>query len=327
MSRRLFLQQSLWGAAAVVGMPGIGVTESTQPSKEQLPDLGVNGRLYGRVVFPPDNPWNQDISKSPVDANSNKLIASIGADRKLHPDFGTFWDGRPSGFQYLVVDGQEPRLPVEFEYADESEPGPYPIPLTAPIEGGPTAPNDADRHVLVIDREAWKLYEMFHCFPGQAGWKAGSGAIFDLQSGALRPAGWTSADAAGLPIFPGLVRYEEVFETGAIPHALRFTCRKTRRAYVSPARHFASPHKDENLPPLGMRVRLKGDFNIARFPAPCQVILKCMQTYGMLLADNGSDWFFSGAHDPRWNDDEIGQLKRLKGSDFEVVQMGELTTG
>ena len=300
---------------------------ATAEPKPKSPDLGVNARLYGQRLFPETDPWNLDISKAPVDARSSTLISSIGIDKNLHPDFGTFWEDRPSGFQYLVVDGAEPRLPVEFEYADESDPGPYPIRLSAPIEGGPTAPDDADRHVLVIDRQNWKLYELFHSFPKKTGWKAGSGAIFDLQTGELRPDGWTSADAAGLPIFPGLVRYEEVFERGVIPHALRFTCRRTRRAYVSPARHFASSHADETLPPMGMRVRLKADFDIDKFPAPCQVILTCLKTYGMLLADNGGDWFVSGAHDTRWNDDEIGQLKQLKGHDFEVVQMGDLTTG
>lgn len=325
--RRHFLQQSLSGTAAFAGLFRLAAAEPKPVSKLRSPELGVNARLHGHRLFPETNPWNLDISKAPVDARSSALIASIGIDKKLHPDFGTFWEDRPTGFQYLVVDGDEPRLPVEFEYADESDPGPYPIRLSAPIEGGPQAPDDADRHVLVIDRQNWKLYELFHSFPGTTGWKAGSGAIFDLQTGELRPDGWTSADAAGLPIFPGLVRYEEVFENGVIPHALRFTCRKSRRAYVSPARHFASSQTDENLPPMGMRVRLKADFDISKFPAPCRVILTCLKTYGMLLADNGGDWFVSGVHDTRWNDDEIGQLKQLKGHHFEVVQMGELTTG
>lgn len=289
--------------------------------------LGPGASLGGRRPFPADNPWNTDVSQAAVDPNSNALIASIGLDTGLHPDFGTVWQGAPIGIPYVVVSGGQPRVPVSFEYAGESDPGPYPIPPDAPIEGGPAS--DGDRHVLVIDRDTWRLYELFAAYPeaGGASWRAGSGAVFDLNSNALRPAGWTSADAAGLPIFPGLVRYDEAVERRAINHALRFTASRTRRAYVYPARHFASSRTDANLPPMGMRVRLQAGFDVSSFPPAVQVILTALKTYGMLLADNGSNWYVSGAPDPRWNDDELATLRRVRGRDFEVVQMGPLVTG
>ena len=207
-------------------------------------------------------------------------------------------------------------------YGDESDPGPYPVPPDAPIEGGPNS--DGDRHVLVIDRDNWKLYELGYAFPinNGASWNANCGAIFDLNSNALRPAGWTSADAAGLPIFPGLVRYDEVFEQQEIKHAIRFTAQITRRAYVAPARHWASSNKSVDRPPMGMKVRLKASFDISSFTPAMQVILRAMKKYGMILADNGSNWYFSGAPDMRWSDDELNALKTLKGSNFEVVKMG-----
>ena len=217
-------------------------------------------------------------------------------------------------------------VPVKFDYADESDPGPYPIPPDAPIEGGPKA--DGDRHVLVIDRDHWKLYELWNAHPidGGRSWQAGSGAVFDLASNKLRPAGWTSADAAGLPVFPGLVRYDEVVERKAITHALRFTCVHSRRACLPPATHFASKSDDPDLPPMGMRVRLRADFDISGFPPEAQVILTALKKYGLILADNGSDWYLSGAPDPRWNDDALNTLKRVKGSDFEVMKMDGLVT-
>ena len=196
------------------------------------------------------------------------------------------------------------------------------MPANAPIEGGPTS--NGDRHVLVIDRDNWKLYELGRAFPinGGVSWNVDCGAIFDLNSNALRPAGWTSADAAGLPIFPGLVRYDEVIEQSLIAHALRFTVNNSRRAYVAPARHFASSSTNANLPPMGMRVRLRASVNISGFSPAMQVILRAMKQYGMIVADNGSNWYFSGAPDPRWNDSELHTLSAIKGSDFEVVQMG-----
>ena len=277
--------------------------------------------LPAKGVFPADNPWNRDISREPVDPNSAALVKSIGLEKPLHPDFGTTYQGAPNGIPFIVVGGNQPRVPVQFQYKDESDPGPYPIPAEAPIEGGPAG--KGDRHVLVIDRDAWKLYELFSAHPVDGGksWRAGSGAIFDLASNKLRPAGWTSADAAGLPVFPGLVRYDEVMEKKTISHALRFTCVRTRHAYVAPATHFASKLTDANLPPMGMRVRLRADFDISKFPPAAQVILTALKKHGMLLADNGSDWFLSGAPDPRWNDDDLNTLKRVKGRDFEVIQM------
>jgi len=287
--------------------------------------LGPGASLEGRRPFPANNPWNTDISGAPVDPNSAALIASCGL-RNLHPDFGTTWNGAPNGIPYIVVSGSQPRVPVTFDYADESDPGPYPIPADAPVEGGPSG--SGDRHVLIVDRDNWVLYELFSAYLRDGGlrWEAGSGAIFDLNSNELRPAGWTSADAAGLPIFPGLVRYDEVVEQGEIRHALRFTCPATRRAYVPPARHWASNRTDANLPPMGMRVRLAAGFDISGFPAEVRVILTALKRYGMFLADNGSGWYISGAPDPRWNEDAIGALKTVPSSAFEVIRMEGIVT-
>ncbi len=275
--------------------------------------------LNGRRPFPADNPWNTDVSGAPVDARSSTLIASCGL-RNLHADFGTVWNGAPNGIPYVLVRSSQAKVPVTFDYADESDVGPYPIPPSAPIEGGPSS--SGDRHVLVIDLDAWKLYELFDAHPvnGGTSWRAGSGAIFDLNSNALRPAGWTSADAAGLPIFPGLVRYDEVVEQRAINHALRFTCPRTRKAYVSPARHYASNDTSSALPPMGMRVRLKATFDTTAFSPNVRVILRAMMKYGMLLADNGSGWYVSGSPDPRWSDDELATLGRVPSSAFEVIR-------
>ena len=308
-----------------IGLMAAGSTvRGRGQAREGKPDLGAGARLRGKPVFPDDNPWNTDISKQPVDPHSDTLIASIGLDKSLHPDFGGRYHGMPSGIPYIVVAGNQPGVAVHFKWPDESDPGPYPIPPDAPIEGGPDA--TGDRHVLVVDRDHWKLYELFRAFPEGAGWRAGTGAVFNLNSDQLRPEGWTSADAAGLPIFAGLARYEEAVERRSIPHALRFTCRLTRRAYVTPARHFASRSNDPDLPPMGMRVRLKASVNIAGFPPTAQVILKALKKYGMILADNGGDWFVSGAADPRWNEQELETLKRVKGADFEVVQMDKIVT-
>jgi hypothetical protein len=225
-----------------------------------------------------------------------------------------------------VVSGAQSKIPVSFMYASESDPGPYPIPAGPPIEGGTSS--SGDRHVLVVDRDNWKLYELFDAHPVNGGerWTAGSGAVFDLSSNALRPSGWTSADAAGLPIFAGLVRYEEAVEQSEIRHALRFTCPRTRRAYVAPATHWASSSTDAALPPMGMRVRLRADFDVTPFPPEVRVILRAMQRYGMLLADNGSGWYVSGAPDSRWSDDKLSTLSRVRSTDFQVVRMGRVVT-
>jgi hypothetical protein len=287
------------------------------------PETGIN--LEGRRPFPDDNAWNKDISNEEVDPNSNTLIASIGLDKGLHPDFGTVYEGAPIGIPFVVVSGSQPLVQIKsFLYNDESDAGPYPIPADAPIEGGSNS--DGDRHILIVDKDNFILYELYRAFKTQNGWSADAGAVFDLNSNELRPAGWTSADAAGLPIFPGLVRYEEVVELGEIRHALRFTVSKSRRAYLSPARHFASSNTSSDLPPMGMRVRLKANFDISSYPEHVQVILRAMKKYGMFVADNGSDWFVSGAPDSRWNDDELSEIKNIKGSNFEVVKMGAVVT-
>ena len=277
--------------------------------------------LPARLVFPPDNDWNRDISADSVDVDSDSLIAHCGATASLHPDFGTWYQGALFGIPFATVDSTQPRVPVSFQYADESDPGPYPIPPNVPIEGG--GASTGDRHVIVVDVDDWKLYELFSARPidGGASWTAGSGAIFDLATGALRPDGWTSADAAGLPIFPGLVRYDEAVTAGTITHALRFTCPITRRAYVPPARHEAGSTTSIYAPPMGMRVRLKASVDISGFPAEDRAILQALKTYGMYVADNGGPFFVSGAPDPRWNDATIDLLKQIHGSDFEVVRM------
>ena len=311
----------------LLGCGGGGGTpaERTDPPPEVgVPDLGPGANLNGYRLFPQDNAWNTRVDTLPVDPNSATLIASIGAGDPLHPDFGADWNGGPFGIPYVVVGAAQPAVPVAFTYADESDPGPYPIPANAPIEGGPSS--SGDRHILVLDRDARRLYEVFAAYPdGIGGWTCASGATFDLTSNALRPAGWTSADAAGLPILPGLVRYDEV-AAGEIPHALRFTCAATRRAYVPPATHWASSDTSADLPPMGMRVRLKATFDDSGFPLQARVILVALKRYGMLLADNGGDWYVSGAPDARWDDDQLNALKTLRGSDFEVVQMGAVTT-
>ncbi len=315
------------GLGHIGGGPPDDPPATPTPTPGATPDLGPGASLHGKQLFPPDNPWNQDISAMPVDPNSANLISSIGLNTGLHPDFGTVYNGAPNGIPYVVVSGTQPRVPISYTaYGNESDAGPYPVPANAPIEGGPNS--TGDRHVLVIDRDNWKLYELGYAFPQNNGasWNANCGAIFDLNSNALRPAGWTSADAAGLPIFPGLVRYDEVFEQGVIAHALRFTVHDSRRAYVHPARHWASSNTSPNLPPMGMRVRLKASFDISGFSPAMQVILRAMKKHGMIVADNGSNWFISGAPDPRWNDNELSTLKAIKGSSFEVVQMGTIVT-
>lgn len=274
--------------------------------------LLVLAQDLGKIqVFPKDNPWNWDVSRHKVHPLSAKYVESIGADEPIHPDFGTEY-----GIPFCVVGGKQKKVAVKFEYADESDPGPYPIPDDAPVEGGADA--KGDRHVLVIDKDARVLYEMFSSFKDGKGWKAGSGAIFKLDKNDLRPDGWTSADAAGLPVFPGLVRYEEVAR-GEIPHAVRFTVRKSQKKYLYPATHCASKETDEALPPMGLRFRLKADVDIAGYPKNVQVILRALKKHGMMVADNGSDWFISGAPDKRWNDDELHSMQKLKGGDFEAV--------
>lgn len=278
--------------------------------------------LGGCQVFPQNNPWNQDISAAPVAANSSNYMAkmaSLGGNQKLHADFGS---DPTYGIPFVVVPSTQPMVPITFTaYGDESDPGPYPIPATAPVEGG--SASDGDRHVLVLQQGSCKLYEMYRAFKTGTGWSADSGAIWDLKTGALRPAGWTSADAAGLPILPGLVRYDEV-KSGQITHALRFTVSKTQKGYILPATHWASSSTDANLLPMGARLRLKASFDTSGYSGDARVILEALKKYGMIVADNGSNYYISGATDSRWNDDDLNQLKTVPGSAFEVVNTGSI---
>ncbi|HEV3000341.1 MAG TPA: hypothetical protein VGW75_06345 [Solirubrobacteraceae bacterium] len=269
--------------------------------------------IAGCPLFPADNHWNQPVDRLPVHARSDAMMRSIGLDRPVHPDFGSGrYEGRRIGIPYRVVPRGLRRVRVRFEHAAESDRGPYPIPRDPPIEGG------SDRHMLLVERGTCRLYELFDARRGRRGWLAGSGAIFDLRSNRLRPRGWTSADAAGLPILPGLVRYDEV-RRGAIRHALRFTVQRTRRAFVYPARHFASPHSSLDLPAMGQRLRLKRRVDPSAFPRQSRVIVRALKRYGMLLADNGSSIYVTGAPSPGWDNDDLRSLGQLTGSDFEVV--------
>jgi hypothetical protein len=268
-------------------------------------------------IFPRTNAWNQRVDSLPVARNSTEIVASIGAERGLHADFGSgLWNGGPIGIPITVVGRRQPRTRVAFEYAGESDRGPYPIPRNVKIEGGRAS--TGDRHALILDRDACKLYELYSLYPAGRGWRAGSGAVWNLRSNRLRPAGWTSADAAGLPILPGLARSDEV-RRGVIDHALRFTVQRSRRAYVYPARHFASDLTDANLPPMGLRLRLKAGFDVSRFPRQARIVLVALKRYGMVVSDNGSSWYITGAPDPRWSNDQLHTLGQVKGSDFEVV--------
>ena len=281
-------------------------------------------RAPGCQVFPRDNHWNLRVDGLPVAGDSARLVRGIGLERRLHPDFGAgLYEGRPIGIPYTTVSRRQRRVRVSFEYADESDRGRYPIPRRAPIEGG--RHSDGDRHVIVVDRDRCRLYELFAAYPEQGGrrWRAGSGAVWSLRSNRLRPRGWTSADAAGLPILPGLARYEEV-RRGTIDHALRFTAQRTRRAYLYPARHFASSSDDAALPPMGLRVRLRASFDTAGFPRQARIVLTALKRYGMILADNGSPWFISGAPSPGWDNAELHELRRVRGADFEVVDTSSL---
>jgi len=276
----------------------------------QSPDLS------GIPLFPADNPWHFDISNFPVHPNSANLVNSVGTSTGLHPDFGTVYDGAPMGIPYIVVGSGQPKLPVAFDYADESDPGPYPAPLDAPIEGG--SASTGDRHVIVVDSSSALLYEMWDSHPLANSWQAGSGAKFDLASNTLRPETWTSADAAGLPILPGLVRYDEI-RRGVIDHAIRMTVSTSRKSYLWPARHQAGSTSSLNAPAMGERFRLKASFDTTGYPATAKVVIAAMKKYGLIVADNGSNWYISGAPDERFSDDELNALKGIKGRDFEAV--------
>ncbi len=279
--------------------------------------------VNGCPIFPANNIWNTPITNLPVDPQSAAYINSIGATTGLHPDFGSGdYEGETIGIPFTTVPAGQTKVKVSFEYDDESEPGPYPIPPNAPTEGGPNG--SGDRHVIVMQEGTCKLYEMFDAEkqPDNS-WKAGSGAVYDLNSNALRPADWTSADAAGMPILPGLIRYEEV-KAGVINHALRFTVKTSRNTYVWPARHKASSSTGSNLPPMGQRFRLKANFDISKFTPDVKVILTALKTYGMFMADNGSNWYISGVTDERWDNDMLGLLKDVPGSAFEAIDESSL---
>ena len=277
-------------------------------------------QIGGCPAFPSSNAWNRDVSRSPVDPRSARYIAAISAQgaRFLHADFG---GNGAYGIPFVVVARSQPAVPVRFDdYPNESDSGPYPIPSTAPVEKG------GDRHVLVVRRGECRLYELYNARRSDDRWIASSGAIFNLRSNRLRPAGWTSADAAGLPVLPGLARYAEV-RAGAIRHALRFTVQRSQRGYVHPARHYASNSTDRDLPPMGLRLRLRRGYSLSRFRGQSLVILRALKRYGMIVADNGTSWYVTGAADRRWNDSDLDQLKSVPGSAFEVVRSGPIRRG
>jgi hypothetical protein len=280
---------------------------------------GTSPTIAGCRVFPATNAWNSTVDNLPVRSNSSALIANIGATRNLHPDFG---GGGQYGIPYMVVPASEPKRTMRWTaYGDEADPGPYPIPPNAPVEGAPAT--DGDRHVLVLQQGTCHLYELYRGFWRTDHWDADVGVNWDLSSNALRPLGWTSADAAGLPILPGLVRYDEV-AAGHIDHAVRFTVPSSQKGYILPATHYASSSTDPSLPPMGLRVRLKASYSLSHFHGQSLVILQALKKYGMIVADNGSPWFITGAADPRWNDDDLNQITSVPGTAFEAVNSGSV---
>jgi hypothetical protein len=307
MPRRLSTMLALTFAVALGGQ---SVSAASAPRLPGAP---------GCPIFPLTNVWNKPVDTLPVHPLSDTYVASIGIDRYLHPDFSSI-DGGNYGIPINVVGSGATKRYFTFEYASESDPGPYPIPRRPKIEGG------SDRHMLVVNRDTCYLYELFAVSRSDGKWYAGSGAIWNMRRNRLRPEGWTSADAAGLPILPGLARYDEV-AAGEIRHALRFTAPRTQRAYIFPARHFASSSTDPALPPMGLRVRLKASVDISRFGPQARVVLRALKRYGMILADNGSPWYVTGAPAAGWDDDDLHELHEVSGSDFEVVDTSTLTNG
>jgi hypothetical protein len=302
------------------------VNGSTQTSSCSQMSTGQGASLNGFLPFPSDNLWNKDISAAPVDSNSAAIINFVGSSISVHPDFGSGqYNGSYMGIPYTVVDGSQPLIPINYQaYGSESDAGPMPIPLTAPIEGYPN-PGSGDRHVLVLDSANCFLYEIYNSYPQSTSWNADSGAIWDLLSDEQRPYTWTSADAAGLPIFPGLVRYDEV-AAASINHAIRFTLQNSSAGFTPPASHWASTTSNTTAPPMGTRFRLKSSFNVSGFSAANQVILSAMKKYGLILADNGSSMYISGAPDDRWDNNDLHNLGQVHASDFEVLQISPLYT-
>jgi hypothetical protein len=306
------MKHSIRIAAIVVLVLGVGLS-CGQPAAT----LAQSPLIGGCRIFPANNVWNTPIDTLPVDARSAAYVNSIGANTAFHPDFGSDPD---YGIPYVVVPASQAGVGVSFDEPDESDAGPYPIPPNPPVEGG------SDHHILIVQQQSCKLYELYAAEQQGSSWHAFSGAVFDLRSNALRPDTWTSADAAGLPILPGLVRRDEVL-AGEINHALRFTADQTRGSYIWPARHEASSITDLNVPPMGQRFRLKASFDISGYPAYAQVILRALKKYGMILADNGSNWYVSGTQDTSWDDDALNTLKQLRGSNFEAVDESSLQIG
>jgi hypothetical protein len=311
------------GAAVAAAAPSavVGPADAGLEPARRLSPPGPS--VGGCPVFPASNAWNTDVSGFPLHPASTSIIdriQSIGGTR-LHPDFGS----NPAyGIPFVVVPSTQPMVPITYgAYGDESDPGPFPIPLDAPVEGGPSS--SGDRHVLVVREGTCELFELYVARRAGDGWTADSGARWNLVTGDLRPIGWTSADAAGLPILPGLVRYDEV-ASGSVRHAIRVTFAQTRRGFVLPATHFASSRTDPALPPMGLRLRLRSDYDISALTGQARVIAQAMRTYGLIVADNGSNWFFQGAPDPRWDDDDLNQLKQIPGTAFEVVDTGPVLT-
>jgi hypothetical protein len=304
-------------AAAIATLKARQVTPTPAPTSKPKPPAPATSstKIGGCQVFPPNNPWNESVANLPVNPNSAEYIASIDSTKQfLHPDFGS----NPTyGIPYTVVNKSQPFVPITFDaYGDESDPGPYPVPLNAPVESG------SDHHVLVVDSGNCHLYEMYAAQQVGDGWTCASGAIFNLNSNALRPTGWTSADAAGLPILPGLALYTEV-ESGVINHALRFTVDESQNGFISPATHEAGV-ANPALPPMGLRLRLKASFSLAGFHGEALIILVALKKYGMIVADNGSSWYISGDTDSRWNDNDLDQLKSVPGDAFEAVETGPI---
>jgi hypothetical protein len=303
----------------IVALLAVALLAGSSPGAASKRRSGA--RIGGCPVLPESNPINREISHAPVDPRSAQYIAGIGANIHLHADFGT---DPGYGIPYTVVGPHQRKVPISFDaYGEESNPGPYPVPLDAPVEG---AGEEGDRHVLILQRGTCKLFELYDARRSGAGWVAGSGAVFDLRSNALRPEGWTSADAAGLPILPLLARYEEV-ASGSIDHALRVTVSSTQRGYIHPATHFALGSSDPALPPMGLRLRLKASFDLSHFHGQALVILKALERYGLIVADNGSSWYITGAPSPHWNNEDLDQLKAVPGSAFEAVKTGPILHG
>lgn len=308
-------------AKLTIGLVAIalsGAVVATPSAKAATPPT-----VGGCAVFPANNPWNTDISTRPRHFNSDRIIRTINATggRFLHADFG---GNGEYGIPFMVVNATQATWPIRYTaYGDESDPGPFPIPKRAPIEGGATS--DGDRHVIVVQRGSCRLFELYRAFQRGNRWDADSGATWNLSSNRLRPAGWTSADAAGLPILPGLARCSDM-AAGRIDHALRVTFSRTRKGYVSPARHYASSITSSAYPAMGMRLRLKSSFSLSGYTGQSRIILTALKKYGLMVADNGSNWFITGAAESCWNDDDLNQLKRVPGSAFEVVNTGPVVT-